>query len=229
MVTAAAVTRLRAANRGVTVLAGRQLAALWATLDLGRPERARDTLVEYVPTITTAYGEIAATVAADWYEDVRESTVDGRFAAEMAATVERERVAARVRFFAGHLFTDFPAGTLSSLAGAVEKYVLQPGWDTITLNTNRDPAAVGWHRETRPGACKFCRMLAGRGGVYRRSTVDFAAHDSCHCVAVPSWDANAPEVSVRQYVASKRTSAMSDEQLEAHRRRVREFLAEMPD
>lgn len=229
MATRVDVQRIQAANQSIARLAIRDLEAFWSTLDLTRPEAARDALLEFVPTLTATYGEIAATVAADWYEDVRESTVDGRFAAEMAATVERERVAARVRFGAGHLFTENPAGTLAFLAGAVEKYVLQPGRDTITLNTNRDPAAVGWHRETRPGACKFCRMLAGRGGVYRRSTVDFAAHDSCHCVAVPSWDANAPEVDVRQYEASKRTSAMSDEQLEAHRRRVREFLAEMPD
>ena len=86
-------------------------------------------------------------------------------------------------------------------------------------------AAVGWHRETRPGACDFCRMLAGRGGVYKESTVRFAAHDDCGCVAVPSWDANAPEVDVMAYVASERTSRMSPAQRERHNQRVRDWIA----
>jgi len=83
-------------------------------------------------------------------------------------------------------------------------------------------------------------MLAGRGGVYRRETVHFAAHgNDCRCAAVPSWDPDAPEVDVRAYVASERMTKLRDRaaagdasaqrQLEAHRARIRAFTAEMAD
>src|SRR5690606_5733677 len=118
----------------------------------------------------------------------------------------------------------------------------------------------GWHRETRgsrsyPSGCKFCQMLASRGDVYKKATARFAAHAGCNCVAVPSWDANAPEVPAGAYVASERLDALrrqaageqmtlskrrreylkrrgitaqedAQQQLEAHRRRVREWIAD---
>jgi hypothetical protein len=87
--------------------------------------------------------------------------------------------------------------------------------------------ASGWHRETRPCACDFCRLLAGRGGVYKKATANFSAHGECQCVAVPSWDASAAEVEVEQYIASERTSKMSAAQRARHTARVRAFLADM--
>jgi hypothetical protein len=164
-------------------------------------------------------------VAADWYDELRAAeVVRGRFESILAPTVPVEFVEKEVRFGAQHLFTSDPNQTLAFLAGVASKYVLQPGRDTIATSTARDPAASGWHRETRHNSCDFCRLLAGRGGVYKEATADFAAHHHCHCVAVPSWDADAPEVDVKQYVASQRTSTMSEAQREAHRERVREYL-----
>jgi hypothetical protein len=207
-------------------------------LDLGRPERARDELLAFVPALTVAYGEAAATVAADWYDEVRAAEgVRGRYVATMAAPFPAEHVQARVRFGASHLFTATPAMMLPFLAGAVDEYVLQPGRDTIQRSSVADPRASGWHRQASAGACNFCRMLAGRGGVYRRETAAFAAHGNCGCIAVPSWDANAPEVPAAAYVASERMDglrrraaagdASAQRQLDENRRRVREYLAEM--
>jgi hypothetical protein len=185
-------------------------------------------LLEFVPVLTSTYGDAAATVAADWYDDVRASEgVRGRFAATLADPFPAEAVEARVRFGASHLFTATPALMLPFLSGAVDEYVLQPGRDTIQRSAVADPAASGWHRQASAGACNFCRMLAGRGGVYRQETAAFAAHGNCGCVAVPSWDADAPEVPVEAYVASERTSRMSPEQKERHTARVREYLAAM--
>lgn len=226
--------QFQAANQRLAERAVREVGSVWRRLDLRRPEAVRDALIETVPIVTRTYGDAAATLAADWYEDLRVATVSGRYSASLAPVVPDEAVIARVRFGAAHLFTDTPTGILPFLDGAVTKYVLQPGRDTITLNTVEDPAAVGWHRETRPSSsyasgCKFCRMLAGRGGVYRKGAADFASHDDCHCVAVPSWDADAPEVPARLYEISKRTAAMSPEQLDVHRSRAREFMAQMAD
>lgn len=70
-----------------------------------------------------------------------------------------------------------------ALRGASTRMVMKGGRDTITHVVHVDPAAAGWERVIEPGACSFCAMLAGRGAVYKESTVDFRAHDHCHCVA----------------------------------------------
>ncbi|WP_193314955.1 VG15 protein [Georgenia thermotolerans] len=259
MATATDVGRLREANAALETLALDALRGFWASLDLSKPEKVRDALVEFLPALTAKYGEVAAVVAADWYDELRASMgVRGRFAAVMAAPVPAAAAVAQVRFGAQHLFTPTPQQTLAFLEGVASKYVLQPGRDTVQQSAAADPAASGWHRETRHEACDFCRLLAGRGGVYRKATAAFAAHHNCHCVAVPSWDANAPEVPVEAYVASQRLDSLrrqaagepvtlstrrkrylerrgltaqedAQRQLDAHRARVREYMASMDD
>jgi hypothetical protein len=69
------------------------------------------------------------------------------------------------------------------LRGTGVRLVMNGGRDTVTQAARNDPLARGWERIIEPGSCSFCAMLAGRGGVYKASTVDFRAHDHCHCVA----------------------------------------------
>lgn len=69
------------------------------------------------------------------------------------------------------------------LRGAATRMTLLGGRDTITQAAVNDPVASGWERVITPGACGFCSMLAGRGGVYSEKSVHFRAHDHCHCVA----------------------------------------------
>lgn len=71
------------------------------------------------------------------------------------------------------------------LRGAATRMTLKGGRDTVTQAAVNDPHASGWERVITAGACGFCSMLAGRGGVYKESTVNFRAHDHCHCVARP--------------------------------------------
>lgn len=69
------------------------------------------------------------------------------------------------------------------MRGAGTRMVMMGGRDTVTHAAHIDTVATGWERIIEPGACGFCAMLAGRGAVYKESTVDFRAHDHCHCVA----------------------------------------------
>ena len=216
----------RAANKRLVGLAERDLLKFWASLDITNAVRARDELTRYLPTLTTLYGEAAAAVAADWYDELRTvQKVPGRFAARVANPFPTEYVEQRVRFGASHLFTATPLMMLPFLQGAVQEYVLQPGRDTIIDSTRTDPRARGWHRETSASACDFCEMLAGRGGVYsKESSASFASHGNCNCTARPSWDYDAPAVPASAYVASERTSAMTDEQKDAHNKAIRDYI-----
>lgn len=42
-----------------------------------------------------------------------------------------------------------------------------------------------YQRVASPNACAFCRMLAGRGAVYRLETSGFRSHGNCGCCAEP--------------------------------------------
>ncbi len=237
MVSAADAQRIRQIQASVRTLVERDLTAFFGSLNLARPEAARDALIEYVTYLVEQYGDSAAAMAADWYDDLRAAEkVSGRFRALAQPSPYLDGVEGSVRRAAGSLFTDNPSGALDILLGTTGKYVLAAGRQTVTTSTDRDPRASGWRRITRAGACGFCRMLAGRGAVYKEATVHFAAHGGarggeCNCAAVPDWDPDAPEVDVKLYQASVRTTALRLEaargdlsatrDLERHNRLVR--------
>lgn len=153
MATAADVAVLRDANTSLETLALRALRGFWASLDPNRPEMVRDALVEFLPVLTTQYGEVAAVVAADWYDELRAAeAVRGSFAATMAPVVPAEAAVAQVRFGAQHLFTDDPGQTLAFLEGVASKYVLQPGRDTVQQSAAQ--IRRRWAGTGRPGTVR---------------------------------------------------------------------------
>jgi len=192
MVTDSQAGTLREIQSGVSVLVRGELDGFFGSLNLSKPEKMRDALLQFVPLIVRRYGEGAASVAADWYDEVRAGAkVRARFRAQVANPVEADRVEKMVRFAARHLFTDTPALMLPAIDGAVGRYAIEPARMTIVRSAEKDPDAAGWGRRARADACDFCQMLAGRRGSYlyrSRSTAHFDAHDDCSCVAVPSWD-----------------------------------------
>lgn len=224
--------RFREGLADVAALARADLGLFWASLDLNAaPEVLLEALLEYVPVLSARYGELAGSVAAEWYDELRAAArVPGRFRALAAELTPDEVVINRVRSASAHLFETAADGasnsalTLAALESSLTKYVLQPGRDTVRTSVFQDPSARGWRRITRPGSCDFCRMLEGRGGVYLERTVRFAAHGKCHCAAAPNWDPSAPEVDVRAYQASARTANMTPEQRDRHNQNIREWL-----
>jgi hypothetical protein len=196
--TATDARRIADANRQISRLATRDVRRLWGSLTLADALEVREALEDLLPGMVAVYGELSATVAADWYDEVREGAgVSGRFRAEPAPPFDAEAVRANTRWAIAPVFAAEPDwdGALARLTPEVGRMVAQPGRDTITKSAAKDRQAAGWKRVTSPKACKFCVALADRGGVYKEATVRFAAHTNCHCSAVPSWDKNADEVS----------------------------------
>lgn len=232
MVSRASADRLRRAQAGIRSLVERDLNSFWGSLNLNRPEAARDALLEFMPVLVQSYGESAAAMAADWYDETRAAErVAGRYRAAMVVPDETAAIEATTRRAAGALWTDAPNDALWMIAGRAGKYALAGARETVSHSTFRDPAASGWQRITSPGACNFCTMLAGRGAVYKKETVNFAAHGGakggeCNCAAVPSWDRNAPEVDVRLYEASRRTTHMTPEQKANHNALIQRAIEE---
>jgi len=187
------VDTLRDAGNGVVTLAQRDLQGFWNSLDLSRPEAARDELLEFVPQLVREYGDVAATVAAEWYEQVRFTAV-GAYNATTVNATNVEQVQRGVRYAAGRLFTDNPGSMLALVAGGVQRYVLASQRGTVARNVQQDPSKPRFARvPTGAKTCAWCAMLASRGFVYlNRSTAGVSDHyhSDCNCQAVAEWDAD---------------------------------------
>jgi hypothetical protein len=186
------LTKFEQANNGIADLVERELLAFLVGLNFGKPDLVQAALFEYVPGLVSEYGDIAASVAADWYEDMRDAEgVTGSFRAPLAPSVPLEQVNSRIGYATranGPLWLGDSA-TLSAFLGMMtNEYALQPGRDTVMQAAHKDNAAYA--RVPEPGACKFCLMLASRGFVYSKSTAGGTKkfHGKCRCNAVPVWD-----------------------------------------
>lgn len=166
---------LQKALGGLHEMAGDTLNNFWRTLGLtpgkeltlAEIDTARAALLEFMPMLTEQYGAKAASIAADWYDELRlVARVPGVFTSEVGGVIEARYVQSRVRFGASHLHAGAYDQYLAFLQGAVTGWVTEAFSNTIQRNSYRDPNSVGWARKPEPGACKFCLMLASRGAVY---------------------------------------------------------------
>jgi hypothetical protein len=186
MVDPASIERFRADNAQLSKLVQEALGQFFGSLDLSRPEAARDALLEFMPMLTEQYGDVAATLAADWYEELRAASgAAGRFTAITTSTVPAGAVEAKVRYLAGQLWTPTPDAMLGSLLTAADKYVKQPGRDTMAKNAKRE--GVSWARvPTGAKTCTWCLVLASRDAVYSSKKAaggdGHKFHGDCDCV-----------------------------------------------
>ena len=193
MATRADVEEFAQANRDIRALLLLALADWWRSVNVADPKAAAAQAVGVLPELVAAYGELAASVAADFYDRLRvESGAPGRYTAAMADPPPVEAVEANARWAVGPLFhrtepvyrydeltgEEVPAGqrdippdppaALARLEQVADAAVQQQGRDTIDLNTGRDPADARWARvPTGESTCAFCLALASRGAVYR--------------------------------------------------------------
>lgn len=196
----------RAALRDITTEAVADSSELVRRLR-GDVNARKTVLLEAVPSLVSYYSDGSSALAADFYELQRdEARVTSRFAARPVVLDRAEKIRRGVLWAADPLEVGDVATSAARLAEVVQMETARPFRDTITSNRRRDPEAVGWRRVTA-GGCKFCRMLAERGAVYRSATARFASHPSCNCAAEPVFSTNdtGEEASVLQYVASRRS------------------------
>lgn len=197
MPTRADVTRLATAQRRAVDFALDDLQRLFLGLDLSAPALVNEALLEVVPQLVREYGDLAATAAAEWYEQVRDAP--GTFYARLGREASADAVEGAVRYASRHLYTDNPAATLDVLYGAMQRHITYSGRDTISRSVWADPAYPRFARvPTGSRTCAFCEMVASRGFVYAseshaqrsgRGQMQDKYHDDCNCQVVPSWDA----------------------------------------
>ena len=184
------------ANRAIRKLSADEVASLWSTLDLEDVEATKVALMRVMPQIVFKYGDMAAAIAADLYDEwrtgVREAT---KYRTLMADLAPITKVQASTGYAIGGLYRD-PMDTAAVLAllqsDVVERHALDQGRETMALNVQSDPAKPRWARVPVGVTCKWCLMLGSRGfkpGLGYRSEMTAAAgsHGNCDCIVVPEF------------------------------------------
>lgn len=230
MTSRADLNRLSAAQRELVRMAQNELSGFFATIDLSSPERVRNALIEIVPLLTREYGELVATVAAEWFEEVHPGVFLARTAADTFPTAG---IVENVRYHAGALFTDDPYKTLTGLTGAMQRFILYSGRQTIARNVTLDPSKPRFARvPTGAKTCAWCSLLASRGFVYlTKETAGIVAedyHDDCDCQIVPTFDGESahidgydPDLMYDQYMQAREASGSGDQKdIAAYMRRM---------
>lgn len=217
--TAEAPPTQRAALATVTAAMLAELRKLWPLLPTG-PELQPTLRYQVLPAVVSDYGDAAASLAADWYDTLRDQlNVGGRFSAELAPAPPEDLLRA-----ASNWIAETPETAQPRAEAATQKMVADMSRQTVAISTERDPNAHGWARFTDADACAFCRMLAGRGGVYTSASVKFGSHDHCHCLAGPVWTEN------RDWVGQYKPADRSDTARTAQNRLARQWIGDnLPD
>ena len=187
----------------------------------GQWESRRLQLLDTVPDVVGFYSEGSSALAADFYDDARVGA-PGSYAASPVILDRTVKIRRGIAWASHPLSVDDDELAAARFAELMRTEMARPYRDTIITNRKKDPACVGWKRITRGAAsCKFCRMLAARGAVYRKETATFASHDSCMCTAAPVFKGGeiGPEADTAQYMASKRTRSAKEKAF------LRDYLA----
>lgn len=179
--------QLRSAVAGLATLANGDLNGLWRAVSTA--VQARDALRDVLPALVDKYGAASATIAAEWYDDLRaKKGVRGRFTA-IPADLGSAGADALAGWGVGPLFAAEPDWTAAQalIAGGLQRRIANYSRATITGSAIADPKARGWQRVGDGASCEFCSMLLSRGSVYSEATASFEAHDHCGCGAEPAW------------------------------------------
>lgn len=192
-----ALLRSRVAN--LTGLARRDITGLMRQVTSAA--EARVALNDILPALIQQYGEAAAFVAAEWYDQARmKAGVAGRFSGIPMELPDPG--APGLIAWAAKEATDLDT-MLPLVLGGVQKRIANAARGTVALSTTSDRASAGWQRVgTGSSTCTFCQMVNGRGAVFTQATADFGAHDNDDCMAVPAWKGQ--PVPVKPYAVSPR-------------------------
>ena len=183
----------------ISRLTAQQVVRFWRRMDPKTMDNLAITqfMTGAIQQITSAYGEIAAVAAAEFYDELREiGGFSGKAAVPVAGRPPEEQLKAIVRWGVGPLWeeTPRPEAALKRLVGSTQRLSLQPGRQTIYQMVKRD--RIRYAHVPQGRTCAFCLMLASRGAVYWSKQPHY--HDNC-VVAGTSVNGPSTELALRRW------------------------------
>lgn len=186
MVSKRQLNQYRQAQATLEAQVARDLNVLWAAVEDLPLEQMRTVLVNEVPLVIDKYGSLGQVMAAEWFEELIQTT------AFVPDLYSRDVWDASTRWAISPLFDErkTSATALSFLVSSAQRHVANHARGTISSNVARNKNVYYARALGGKDPCGFCRVLASRGPVYGKTTVvrdktGEKYHDDCHCVAVP--------------------------------------------
>jgi len=190
--------RHRTAQLALRALALRQVLEIWPAFDAEDAARSWPAVESALLAVIGERRAVSASLAAGYFEAFRRAEgVSGAAVPVLDAFDEGAVVRARTSLqVTGYVTTgrlralkhaDPSKVALVRVSGAVTRHVLNGGRETLLASVRGDRRARGWARVTSASPCKFCEMLALRGGVYTATSGGFQTHDHCGCGLEPAY------------------------------------------
>lgn len=187
MATLADVEQHRSAVDDVITLAIAELATEWDALP-DTPTALVGPLADLMAELYGDFSQMTATLAADWYDDLRiVADAPGRFTAALAPEISGGQIRSSASWASSAAWVDLDKALRDS-AASLERMLADRDRSTVDVNVGADPAAPRYGRHASANACAFCALNATRGPVFRsEDAAGKKYHDHCACIAVPSW------------------------------------------
>jgi hypothetical protein len=139
-----------------------------------------------MPTLSETYATAASVIAAKAYNESRAvARPPSEFEAKPKKANTSLAMQAAIGFGIAQLTRGKPYETFqSTLAGSVQRLVLDGDRETVEFNIVLDPDGTRYERVPSPGACAFCMMMAAVVEVRRDDAFD-GYHNFCRCTLNP--------------------------------------------
>ncbi len=195
----------------------------------------RDKAIEAMEAVCGASSEMAAALAAEFYDEVRELALGEALGADADPARDPGRTEGAVRAIVQDVVDGKPwEGFVAKLADRASYEVMRAAGECVRANAARDPSSERWARvPSGSETCRFCLMLASRGFAYSSAEAagsDGHYHPNCDCRIVPGFDGMEvegydPDELYRQWLDSDHPEAM---RRYAERKRERRERGELP-
>lgn len=187
---ALSTANVRAELISLTDASAAEVKAIFTAMASAPADELRDRLMDELVDLGADYELSAASLAADWYDDLREAASAKRaFTAITADLATPQRWEKLAGWGVGPLYaaTPDPVSAMVLIQGGLQRTIANAHRNTIVVSSVADPSARGWARYGVGANCAFCNVLLSRGAVYTEATADFEAHDHCNCIAGPAF------------------------------------------
>ena len=151
----------------------------------------------YYPILINKYGDLAASIAAEYYETSRElAGFTDLYSAVLADLPREDELVSNVNYCLRNYEKHQNLERLqSAISGNATRHIMNAAEDTLFFNQNKDKVKSKWALVAHAGACAYCMMLSSRGFAYsNKDRANKSRHNSCRCTPVVDFNVLHPKL-----------------------------------
>ena len=187
MVSSRDAARFKHGNDELSDRIARDIRKTWSALGAYSPSGKRDALLDLIPGLVHSYGDVAAALAVEYFEQ----TTGQR--GTIHAGPSTEAVQASTRAVIGGLWEGKDTEAMMAVIASATRHMLQSGRTTIHDSAKYTPG-IRFARVPDGNACDWCLIMSSRGAVYLTEETaggegnEYHDSDGCMPLAVQDGD-----------------------------------------